>query len=187
MRKQSFLSLGLILMVFLSACTKEDVSNSNPPGTTPSYAHEPYVLSYSNWTTDASLSWSEGTTTEPSRQSDLNVPELTQQMIDSGVFVLIYAQSAIDGTVQIMPADFTYTNSNESNIYSAFHLNGLIKVSHTRLVNGVYEVPNDYNEISFRYIIVKPGEPDPNGRQITINQFLSMPYLDVVNSLGIPE
>ena len=187
MRKQSFLSLSLILMLFLSACTKEDLSSSNPPGSAPNYSPEPYVLSYSNWTTDASLTWSDGTTAVPSRESNLNAPELTQTMIDSGVFVLIYAQSVLDGSVQIMPAKFSDVNNDETNIYSAYHSNGSINVSHTRLVSGVHEVPNDVNEITFRYIIVKPNEPDPIGRQITINDFAYLPYKDVVNMLGIPE
>ena len=187
MRKQSFLSLSVILMLFLSACTKENVQNSNPTGAAPNYSSEPRVLSYSNWTTDASISWSDGTTTEPSRESGLNAPELTQTMIDSGVFVLIYAQRSLDGAVQIMPAQFSDINSDETNIYSAYHLNGSINVSHTRLVNGVYEMPNDVNEISFRYIIVKPNEPDPNGRQITMHDFAYLPYKDVVTMLGIPE
>jgi len=174
-------------MLFFSACTKEDLSTSNPPGSASNYSPDPYVLSYSNWTTDASLTWTDGTTAEPFRQTNLNAPELTQTMIDSGVFVLIYAQSALDGSVQIMPATFSDVNNDETNIYSAYHLNGAINVSHTRLVSGAFGVPNDINEISFRYIIVKPNEPDPNGRQITINDFLYLPYKDVVSLLGIPE
>ena len=187
MRKRSFLSLSVILMLFFSACTKENEQDLNPSGPATNYSPDPYVLSYSNWTTDANLTWSDGTAAEPSRESVLNAPELTQTMIDSGVFVLTYAQRSLDGAVQIMPAQFSDISGDETNIYSAYHVNGSINVSHTRLVNGVNEVPNDANEISFRYIIVKPNEPDPNGRQITINDFAYLPYKDVVTMLGIPE
>jgi len=187
MRKQSFLSLSVILMLFLSACTKEDVQNPISSNSGQNYSQDPYVISYSNWTPDASLTWSDGTTTEPSRESDLNAPELTQEIIDDGGFVLVYAKSTLDGSEQIMPAEFYDVNNSETNIYGAHHVNGAIKFSHTRLVNGAFEVPNDLNEISFRYIIVKLSTPDPYARQLTINDFMYMPYKDVVSLLSIPE
>jgi hypothetical protein len=174
-------------MLFLSACTKEDLQNNNPSTPAGNNSPDPYVISYSNWTADASFSWSDGATTEPSRQFDLAALELTQELLDAGSFVLVYAQSNIDGSVQAMPAVFSDVNNNESNSYSANYVAGSISLSHTRSVNGVFEVPNDSNEISFRYIVVKPNEPDPNGRQITIYDLLYMPYKDVVNLLGIPE
>ena len=92
MQKQSLVSLTVILMLFLSACTKEDVQNPISSNSGQSYSQDPYVLSYSNWTTDASLAWSDGTMTEPSRESFLDAPELTQEMIDAGSFVLVYAK-----------------------------------------------------------------------------------------------
>ena len=187
MQKQSLVSLTVILMLFLSACTKEDVQNPISPNSGQSYSQDPYVLSYSNWTTDASLAWSDGTMTEPSRESFLDAPELTQEMIDAGSFVLVYAKSIIGGSEQIMPAEFYDVNNSETNVYGAHHVIGGIKVSHTRLVNGAYQVPNDLNEISFRYIIVKLSAPDPNARQLTINDFMYMPYKDVVSLLSIPE
>ena len=187
MRKQSFLSLTVILMLFFSACTKEDLQNNNPSTPVENNSLDAQVISYSNWTADASFSWSDGATTEPSRQFDLAAPELTQELLDAGSFVLVYAQSTIDGSIQAMPVSYSDVTNNESNFYSATYAVGSISVSHTRSVNGVFEVPNDSNEISFRYIVVKPNTPDPNGRQITIYDLVYMPYKDVVNLLGIPE
>lgn len=187
MRKQSFLSLSVILMLCLSACTKEDLQNNNPSTPVANNVTDPYVISYSSWTTDASLSWSDGATTEPSRQFDLAAPELTQELLDAGSFVLVYTQSNIDGSVQAMPSVYSDVNNNETNFYFVNYVAGSISLSHTRSVNGIFEAPNDSNEISFRYIVVKPNTPDPNGRQINIYDLLYMPYKDVVNLLGIPE
>ena len=187
MRKQSFLSLSLILMLFLSSCTKENHPDYNPSTPTGYYAQEPSVISYSNWTIDASLAWSDGATDEPSRQFDLAVPELTQELLDDGSFVLIYAKSNIDGTVQPMPAEYTDLNNNETNSYSANYTPGAISLVHIKSVNGTPEVPNDSNEISFRYIVVKPNTPDPNGRSLTSYDFHNKPYSEVISLLGIPE
>lgn len=187
MRKQSLLSLSVILMLFLSSCTKENLPNYNPSTPSGNYTPEPHVVSYSNWTTDASLTWSDGATTEPSRQFDLAVPELTQEELDGGSFVLIYAKSNVDGSVQPIPAQYTNLNNNEIHSYTANYVAGAISFSHTKSVNGIFEVPNDSNEISFRYIVVRPNVPDPNGRVMTIYDFLSTPYSDVINLLGIPE
>ncbi len=101
--------------------------------------------------------------------------------------MLIFARSSVDGSVQPIPAEYFDANNNETNAYSARHVAGSIFLSHTRTINGSFEVPDDLNEISFRYIIVNPNSPDPNARQITTDSFLFMPYKDVVNLLGIPE
>ena len=187
MLKQSFLSLGAISILLLSGCTKTDLNSSLGADAPDANA---YSFSYSSWNSDADLVWSDGATTEPSRQSELVVPDLTQQMLDSGSIVLVYAKSAkpnVDGPVQIMPAAYLDVNNNETNTYSATHVAGSIFVSHTRTVNGVFEVPNDLNETSFRYIIVNPATPDPNGRAYTVDSFLYMSYGEVVDLLGIPE
>ena len=187
MRKQSFLSLSVILMLFLSGCTKENLQNYNPAIQTEDNQQDAYSFSYSDWTNDANLSWSYGATTEPSRQSDLVVPALTQEVIDSGALVLIYGKSNIDGSVQIIPAQYFDSNNNETNAYSASYVAGSISLLHTRSVDGAFEVPDDSNEISFRYIIVKPNTPDPNGRPITNYGFQYMSYKEVVDLLGISE
>lgn len=187
MRKQSFLYLSVILMLFFSACTKESVENYNPSAPSRDYPQDAYSVSYSNWTSDANLSWSDGGNAEPSRQATLTAPELTQEMIDGGSVVLMYAQSNVNDSVQIMPVEYTDANNNETNFYSSSHVEGSITVLHTRTVDGVFEMPEDVNEISFRYITVTPNSPDPNGRQLTIDQFLNMPYKDVVALLGVPE
>ena len=184
MLKQSFLSLSVISILLLSGCTKADLNSS--PGAGAPVANA-YSVSYSNWNNDADLVWSDGATTEPSRQSELIAPELTQEMLDAGSIVLVYAKSNVDGTVQIMPAAYSDVNNNETNTYSATHVAGSISVSHTRTVNGLFEIPVDVNETSFRYIIVNPATPDPNGRAYTADSFLYMSYQEVVNLLGIPE
>lgn len=188
MRKLSFLALSVIVMLFLSGCTKEDnLQNSNPVNPVENNPQEdPYSVSYSNWTTNASLSWSEGSTTEPSRESDIIAPELTQQMIDAGSFLLIYAKSTVDGSVQSMPAEYSDLD-NVTNTYSASYSAGSIFLSHTTSFNGVFEVPDDSNEISFRYIIITPNTPAPNGRPVTIDDFRDMSYEDVADLLSIPE
>jgi hypothetical protein len=188
MRKQSFLSLSVILMLFLSACTKEDNLQHYNPGTpVENNQQAPYSFSYSQWTTEANLSWSEGATTEPTRQAQLAVPELTQDVIDAGGFVLLYALSNADGAVQAIPAAFFDLNTDEKNIYSASYESGSISLSHTRLVNGTAEVPNDSNEISFRYFVITPNTPDPNGRTMTIDDLRDMPYQGLLDLLGISE
>lgn len=175
-------------MLVLSACTKENtLPDRNPAIPLENNKQDPYSSSYSNWTTDLSLSWNDGATTDPSRQTEWAVPELTQELLDAGSFVLIYAKSNVDGLVQTMPAQFSDVSSDEINSYSATSLPGAITVLHTRSLDGTYEIPNDANEISFRYIIVNPNTPDPNARQITMDDFLNMSYNDVVNILGIPE
>ena len=186
MRKQSFLSLSVILMLFLSGCTKENFQNYNSVPVE-NNNQEPYSVSYSDWNIDANLSWSDNATPELSRQSELAAPELTQEMLDAGSFVLMYAKSNADGSVQAMPAVYSDLNNDETNTYFASPVAGSVSLSHTRSIGGTFEVPNDSNEISFRYIIVTPNTPDPNGRPITIFELLSMPYKDVVNLLGIPE
>ena len=187
MRKQSFLSFSVVLILFLSGCRKENLPNYNSATPVENNPQDPFSFSYSNWTTDASLSWSDGGTTEPSRQSDLIGPELTQDAIDAGALVLVYAKSDVDGSIQTMPATYSNLNNNETNTYFASTIPGSIKVSHTRSVDGANEVPGDSNEISFRYIIVKPNTPDANGRPMTIYDFHYMSYKDVVDFLGIPE
>lgn len=187
MQKQSFLALSLILGLFLSSCTKDDPDFNHSSNQTGTAYQEPYVVSYSNWTTDASVNWSDGATTEPSRQFDLSVPELTQEELATGSFVLLYARSNADGSVQPMPAAFTDVNNDDTNNYSAVYSAGAISFSHTRFVNGTYETPNDSNEISFRYIIVRPNTPDPNGRPITSDDLLNKSYYEVIRLLGIPE
>jgi hypothetical protein len=189
MRKQSFLSLSVILMLFLSACTKEDNLQYNP-GNNPveDNSQAPYSFSYSNWTADTNLTWSDGATTEPTRQSQLAVPELTQDVIDAGGFVLVYAQSNADGTIQAAtPAAFFDLSTNERNTYSANYQAGFVSLSHTRFVDGIAEVPNDSNEISFRYFVITPNTPDPNGRPMTMDDLRYMPYQGLVSLLGIPE
>jgi hypothetical protein len=188
MRKQSFLSLSVVLMLFLSACTKEDnLENYNPPTPVENNTQDPYSVSYSYWTADASLTWSDGATTEPSRESDLIASELTQEMIDAGSFVLMYAKSNLDGAVQAMPAEYSDLTSNETNSYYASYSAVSIFLSHKRSIDGTFEIPNDSNEISFRYIIVTPNTPDPNGRPVTIDDFRDKSYKEVVDLFGIPE
>ncbi len=174
-------------MLFLSACTKENLQDNTSVTPVEDYPQDASVVSFSNWIADADVTWSDGATTEPSRQFDLAVPELTQELIDSGSFVLIYAKSTIDGSVQIMPTSYSNLNNDETDTYSAIYLTGAISLSHTRSVNGVFDVPGDSNDISFRYIVVKPNTPDPNGRQMNIYDLLYKPYIDVVELLGIPE
>ncbi|HZH65674.1 MAG TPA: hypothetical protein VEY10_12345 [Flavisolibacter sp.] len=185
MRKQSFLSLSVILMLFTAGCSKENLQVQNPAIQIETTPKANYSSSYSGWSADVDLNWSDGATIEPSRVSELPVPDLTQQMLDDGSIVLIYAKSHIDGSVQSMPAAYSYLN-NETNAYSASHLAGSIFISHTKTVNGTSEVPTDANEISFRYIIVKPYTADPNGRAIIMDAFLQMSYKEVVDLLRIP-
>jgi hypothetical protein len=173
-------------MLFLSGCQKEDSQNYNPP-TAGGNSQNYYSVSYSNWTNDANLSWSDGATTEPSRQTEIAAPELTQEMIDAGSVVLVYAQSNVDGSVQPMPAEYADANNDETNVYSANNVAGTILLSHTRSVAGAFQVPGDLNGINFRYIIVTPNTPDPNGRPLTIDNFRYMSYHEVVEVLGIPE
>jgi hypothetical protein len=187
MRKQSFLSLSVIVMLFLSGCTKENLQDYNPAIPTEDNQQDPYSVSYSEWTGGVNLSWSDGATTEPSRQSDLAVPDLTQEVIDAGALVLVYAKSNVDGTIQAMPAEYSDLSNNEINTYSASSVAGSISLSHTKSVDGAFEVPDDSNEISFRYIIVKPNTPDPNGRPVTNYGFQYMSYAEIVNLLGISE
>ena len=187
MRKQSFLSLSLIIMLFFSACTKEDQSNNYTPAPIQNNSQAPFVVTYSNWTTDASLNWSDGNTTEPSREFALAVRELTQEQLDAGNFVLVYAKSDVYGTIQVLPAEFSNEETGETHIYSADYQAGAISLSHTKSVNGTPEMPADANEIRFRYIVVSPGTPDPNGRAMTINELVNKPYQELVTLLGIPE
>ena len=42
-------------------------------------------------------------------------------------------------------------------------------------------------EISFRYIVIIPNTPDPNGRPVTVDDLRGMPYQGIVSLLGIPE
>ena len=186
MRKQSFLPLSLIIMLFFSACTKED-QNNYTPAPIQNNSQAPFAVSYSNWTTDASLNWSDGSTTEPSRQFDIAVPELTQEQLDAGNFVLIYAKSNVFGTIQVLPAEFSQEDTGETHVYSAAYVAGAISLSHTKSVNGTPEMPADANEISFRYTVVSPGTPDPNGRAMTINELVNKPYQELISLLGIPE
>jgi hypothetical protein len=188
MRKLSFLSLSVMLLLFLSSCTKEDnLSNYNPGTPAEDNEQAPYSFSYSNWTANANLSWADGTSSEPTRESELAVPELTEEVINAGGFVLLYAQSKTDGAVQVIPAAFAGINTNEVNTYAASYEAGLISLSHGRLVDGSPDVPNDLNEISFRYIVIIPNTPDPNGRPVTIDDLRNMPYQGIVSLLGIPE
>jgi hypothetical protein len=186
MRKLSFLFLGI--MILLSACTKYDALENYKPGT-PVENNEPvpYSVAYSNWTADANFTWSEGAATEPARETTMDVPELTEEALNAGGFVLIYAQSKTDGVVQVIPAAFGSLNNEEVNNYTANFIPGQISLLHTRLVNGNPEVPNDANEISFRYIVIIPNTPDPNGRPVTVDDLRGMPYQGIVSLLGIPE
>lgn len=188
MLKQSFYSLSIILVLFLSACTKDDLPNNNYSTTQAgNNFQEPFITSYSNWTEDVSLNWFDGATTEPSRQFDIPVPELTQEELNAGGFVLVYAKSNIDGSIQPMPAQFYDLNNDETNTYSVAYNDGVISLLHTRVINGVPEAPADANEVSFRYIVVKPNTPDPNGRTMTANDLLNKAYPEVIALLGIPE
>ena len=188
MRKQCFLALSFIAILFLTSCTKEDLQFSNATTPTGTSSEEPFqVISYSNWTADADLTWSDGTTTEPSRQFDLAVPELTPEQLSDGSFVLLYARSNVDASVQIMPAEFSDFNNNEVNAYHAFIDEGIISLRHTKSVNGNFEVPSDNNQVSFRYFIVKPTTPGPNGRPMTTVDFYGKPYQEVIDLLAIPE
>jgi hypothetical protein len=186
MQKLSFLSLSIMLL--LSACTKYDPLENYKPGTPVDYYEPaPYSVAYSSWTADANLTWSDGAATEPTRETTMDVPELTEEALNAGSFVLIYAQSKTDGAVQVVPAAFGSLNNEEVNNYAANFIPGQISLVHTRLVNGNPEVPNDANEISFRYIVIIPNTPDPNGRSVTIDDLRGMPYQGIVSLLGIPE
>lgn len=187
MRKQSFLALSFIAVLFLTSCTKEDHQFSNSTTPTGTSYQEPFqVVSYSNWTADADLTWSDGTSTEPSRQFQLEVPELTTEQLSAGGFVLLYARSEVDGTIKPMPAEFSDANNNEINNYSANYDAGVVFLSHTKSVNGTFETPTDANQISFRYIVVKPNTPDPNGRPMTLDDLVGKSYQEVINLLAIP-
>jgi hypothetical protein len=186
MRKLSFLSLGIMLL--LSSCTKEDNFSDYNPGTPVDYNEPaPYSVAYSSWTADANFTWSDGAATEPTRETTMDVPELTEEALNAGGFVLLYAQSKTDGAVQVVPAAFGSLNNEEVNNYSASYIAGQISLAHTRLVNGNPEVPNDANDISFRYIVIIPNTPDPNGRPITVDDLRGMPYQGLISVLGIPE
>jgi hypothetical protein len=188
MRKQSFLALSLLAVLFFTSCTKEDLQpNSSTPPNGTSYQDPFEVVSYSNWTADANLTWSDGATDEPSRQFDLEVPELTAEQLNNGSFVLLYARSEVDGSVKPMPADFSDVNNDEINLYAANYEAGVISLMHTKTVSGNFEIPDDNNQISFRYIIVKPNTPNPNGRPMTSYDFLGKPYDEVINLLAIPN
>ena len=187
MRKQRFLSIGLIIMLFFSACTKDDVQSNYTPTPVENNSGTPFVVSYSYWTDDASLNWADGATADPSRQFDLALPELTEGELSAGSFVLLYAKSNIDGSIQALPAAFADQSTNESHIYSANYVAGTASLLHTKSVNGSYEMPGDANGISFRYIVVRPNTPDPNGRVMTIYDLLQKPYQEVISLLAIPE
>ena len=181
MRKQSFLALSFIAVLFLASCTKEDLQpnvSTTPTGT--SYQEPFQVVSYSNWTADADLTWSDGTTY-------LELPELSEEQLSDGSFVLLYARSDVDGSVKPMPADFSDASNSEVNIYSANYNAGVVSLSHTKSVNGNFETPVDANQISFRYIVVKPNAPDPNGRPMTMYDLLGKSYYEVIDLLAIPN
>lgn len=176
------------IMLLFSACTKEDHLTNYNAGT-PVEDNEPaaYSVAYSSWKADANFAWSDGATTEPSRETIMEVPELSQEVLDAGGYVLLYAQSKTDGAVQVVPAAFGDFSQNELNNYVAHYTAGSISLAHTRLVNGSPELPNDANNISFRYIVIIPNTPDPNGRPATVDDFRGMPYAGIISLLGIPE
>jgi hypothetical protein len=189
MRKLSFPSLCFIVMLALSSCTKDNVQ-PNPTPVIPviDNPQNNYSTAYSDWTTDGILTWNEaGTASEPSRTSDWFAPLLTQERIDAGGVVLVYAKSAIDNSIHPMPWNDGAANNERVNSYDATAVAGSIVVNHSCTINGVLEVPRNSHDISFRYIIVGPHIPAANAREITISELGSMPYEEVVKLLGIPD
>ncbi|HVG14606.1 MAG TPA: hypothetical protein VM935_06585 [Chitinophagaceae bacterium] len=189
MRKLSFPSLCFIVMLGLSSCTKDNVQQNPTPGN--QVVDNPqtnYSTSYSDWTSDGLLSWDvAGTATEPSITSNWFAPMVTQERIDAGGVVLIYAKSSIDGSVHPLPWNDGAINNERVNSYDAAAVAGSIVVNHSSSINGVSEVPQNSNNVSFRYIIVGPHIPAANAREITISELGAMPYEEVVRLLGIPE
>src|SRR5687768_10232967 len=100
MRKLSF-PFCFIAMLCLAGCTKDNVQQNPAPANPVIEAPQNnYSTAYSDWTSDGLLTWNEaGTTSDTARTSDWLAPLLTQERIDAGAVVLIYAKSAIDGTV----------------------------------------------------------------------------------------
>jgi hypothetical protein len=111
---------------------------------------------------------------------------LTQQALDTGSFVLVYAKSNVDGLVTAMPAVYGGA-SGELNTYTAQPAAGVVGITRTTLINGVFEPPVDGQEYSFRYIIVTPVAPSANTRVPAIADFWSLSYEEVVSYFRIPR
>jgi hypothetical protein len=108
-------------------------------------------------------------------------------LIDAGAVVLLYVKSTSNGTVHSMPFDDTNSSDEKVNSYKAVATAGSIFVTHSTSINGTYEVPNNLNDITFRYIIVGPQTPEINARAIPLEELSTMAYEDVTTLLGIPQ
>lgn len=191
MRKLSSLFLGFIAIISIVSCTKEDFQNQQGTNQTPS---NQVSVSFSDWTSDESFSWEDGTNgSDPVKQTNWDAFDLTQETINSGG-VLVYAKSNIDGSIQPMPASiFKDGNGQEFDSYNFLSVPGAITIFHSKSVDGVFEIPAEANEVSFRFIFVKSTDVQTNTRIATNNGSYSLDdlrnfsYEEVISLLGIPE
>src|SRR5687768_12630788 len=99
MRKLSFLSLSAIAILSLSACTKEQGLRELTPVNEEKNQNIDEI-SYSKWTSDASITLAHGgTVSDPIQVFNWSAPKLTQELIDAGSVVLVYVKSNSTGAV----------------------------------------------------------------------------------------
>jgi hypothetical protein len=189
MRKLSVLTLGLMAILSLVSCSKEDLQRTTATGSVAEPA--PFSVNYSNWQSDRSLIWTDPSSNGPEREITQDVSYITQDIIvNDGM--LVFIKSDVDGSIRRMPATF-YDMSDSTNFdHYDFELeDGLITFNHFKVVGGLDEKPNDTNGMSFRFIAVSELMPSPNGRPDpninTINELRSLEYDEIVKILGIPK
>jgi hypothetical protein len=186
MRKLSFLSLSFIALLSFSSCTKDAIEKNVPTGNAPSEPRNAYTVAYSGWEAEEALGWSDDNGgTAPGRRTELSAPMLTSQALDAGTFVMVYAKSNVTDAVVPMPA-VSVGASGEVNTYEATPLAGVIGITRTKSVNGIYEMPVDGQEFQFRYIVITPVVNEPNARVATLGDFSTLTYEETIALFNIP-
>ena len=183
MRKLSFLFISCIAILALSSCTKENLVKSTSPATNP----DPLSVAYSEWTGNETFSWKEGATvTVPNQEANWIIPDLTQELLDRGSTVLVFAKSKDTDEVQQVPLQ--YVSGSTGNIVDTYDTQiqaGNLLFIHTKIVDGNYVAPTNLNNFALRYIIVTE-DSHALGRPAVMD-FRSMSYNEVIKTLNIPE
>jgi hypothetical protein len=210
MRKVSFLSLCLSVIILATSCTKEGpegpMGPQGPQGvngtngtngatgatggvgaTGQTGATGTANVIFSNWSLGTDMTWADTTVTgTPYKVATWATASLTPSVLDNGA-VLVYARTNDDNAVYQMPASiFTGTSSAEFDQYRTIAKAGALSLLHTRSVAGTFELPAAAANVSFRFVFIPGGVTTGRMAGYSLNQFKAMSYEQLSGFFGLP-
>ncbi|HVG40349.1 MAG TPA: hypothetical protein VM888_01965 [Chitinophagaceae bacterium] len=187
MRKFSFLSLCLSVIILATSCSKEAIPANQ--GSTAPIGNEGTSTSivYSDWTLASDMTWNDTTVNaDPFKAATWTAPELTQSMLENKT-ILIFARTEHDQAVYQMPAEIYAQGSTSEFEQFQSVINGeTLTVLHTKSVDGVFEVPSITTNVSFRVVVVPDEMVNGSANSFYADQLKTMSYEQVANLFAIP-